>query len=203
MKSKSTAKVFLTLMSLFLVFASSALAGDQMQNQKGIIDMINHEHHETDIIGTLMNYWKALWFSGEVMFSEASYKINHHTSIQADGGATTQADLDFWNDSKAQFSFSEKPVFISMNSVCGPAYNYVPEGVSEAIIMDNSGNALDSYTVTKKETGFTIQKGAPSNPDNSYTINLSKLEELDAIYGNIGQVKAGEMYIKEQIQAQE
>jgi len=68
--------------------------------------------------------------------------------------------------------------------------------------MDNSGNALDSYTVTKKETGITIQKGALSNPDNSYTITLNKLEELDAIYGNIGQVKAGEMYINEQIQVQ-
>jgi hypothetical protein len=140
---------------------------------------------------------------GEVLISEVSYKINHLTNTNAEGNnVTTQADLDFWNKLKAQYPFSEKPVFISRDSVCRPAYDYVPTGVSEVTIMDNSGNALDSYTVTKTETGFTIQKGATGNPDQSYTITLNKLEELDATYGNIGQIRDGEMYIKEQIQSQ-
>jgi hypothetical protein len=33
-------------------------------------------------------------------------------------------------------------------------------------------------------------------------ITLNKLEELDGTYGNIGQVQAGENYIKDQIQKQ-
>jgi hypothetical protein len=191
MKPKNAARVFLTLVSLFLVCTSSALASDQVQHQTGIIDELKNN------CNTLLLY-------GEVLLSEASYKISHLTNNDAEGDTvTTQADLDFWNKLKAQYPFSEKPVFISMDSVCGPAYDYVSAGVTEAIVTDNSGNALDSYTVTKKENGFTIQKGAPGNPDQSYTITLNKLEELDAIYGNIGQVKAGEMYVKEQIQAQE
>jgi hypothetical protein len=191
MKPKNAARVFLTLVSLFLVCTSSALASDQVQHQTGIIDELKNN------CNTLLLY-------GEVLLSEASYKISHLTNNDAERDTvTTQADLDFWNKLKAQYPFSEKPVFISMDSVCGPAYDYVSAGVTEAIVTDNSGNALDSYTVTKKENGFTIQKGAPGNPDQSYTITLNKLEELDAIYGNIGQVKAGEMYVKEQIQAQE
>jgi hypothetical protein len=191
MKPKNAARVFLTLVSLFLVCTSSALASDQVQHQTGIIDELKNN------CNTLLLY-------GEVLLSEASYKISHLTNNDAEvDTVTTQADLDFWNKLKAQYPFSEKPVFISMDSVCGPAYDYVSAGVTEAIVTDNSGNALDSYTVTKKENGFTIQKGAPGNPDQSYTITLNKLEELDAIYGNIGQVKAGEMYVKEQIQAQE
>jgi hypothetical protein len=190
MKPKNAAKVFLTLISLFLVCTSSALAIDQVQQQTGIID-------------ELKNNCNTLLLHGEVLLSEASYKINHLTSNDAEGDTvTTQADLDFWNELKAQYPFSEKPVFISTDSACGPAYDYFQAGVTEVTVMDNSGNALDSYTVTKKETGITIQKGALSNPDNSYTITLNKLEELDAIYGNIGQVKAGEMYINEQIQVQ-
>jgi hypothetical protein len=190
MKPKNAAKVFLTLISLFLVCTSSALAIDQVQQQTGIID-------------ELKNNCNTLLLHGEVLLSEASYKISHFTNNDAEGDTvTTQADLDFWNELKAQYPFSEKPVFISKDSAIGPAYDYFQAGVTEVTVMDNSGNALDSYTVTKKETGITIQKGALSNPDNSYTITLNKLEELDAIYGNIGQVKAGEMYINEQIQVQ-
>ena len=202
MKPKNAARVFLTLVSLFLVCTSSALASDQVQHQTGIIDMINHEPHQTDIIGDLKHYCSALLLDGEVVLSEASYKISHLINNDAEvDTVTTQADLDFWNKLKAQYPFSEKPVFISRDSVCRPAYDYVPTGVSEVTIMDNSGNALDSYTVTKTETGFTIQKGATGNPDQSYTITLNKLEELDATYGNIGQIRDGEMYIKEQIQS--
>jgi hypothetical protein len=191
MKLKNAAKVLLTLISLFLVCTSSALASDQVQHQTGIMDELKNS------CNTLLLY-------GEVVLSEASYKISHFTNNDAEGDTvTTQADLDFWNKLKAQYPFSEKPIFVSMDSVCGPAYDYVLAGVTEAIVTDNSGNALDFYTVTKKENGFTIQKGAPGNPDQSYTITLNTLEELDAIYGNIGQVKAGEMYVKEQIQAQE
>jgi len=190
MKPKNAAKVFLTLISLFLVCTSSALASNQVQQQTGIID-------------ELKNNCNTLLLHGEVLLSEASYKISHFTNNDAEGDTvTTQADLDFWNELKAQYPFSENPVFISMDSACGPAYDYFQAGVTEVTVMDNSGNALDSYTVTKKETGITIQKGTLSNPDNSYTITLNKLEELDAIYGNIGHVKAGEMYIKEQIQVQ-
>jgi opacity protein-like surface antigen len=189
MNLKNTAKLFLTLLSIFLVCASYALASDQVQHQTGTID-------------ELKNKFNTLLLYGEVLISEVSYKINHLTNTNAEGNnVTTQADLDFWNKLKAQYPFSEKPVFISRNSVCRPAYDYVPTGVSEVTIMDNSGNALDSYTVTKTETGFTIQKGATGNPDQSYTITLNKLEELDATYGNIGQIRDGEMYIKEQIQS--
>ena len=189
MNLKNTAKLFLTLLSIFLVCASYALASDQVQHQTGTID-------------ELKNKFNTLLLYGEVLISEVSYKINHLTNTNAEGNnVTTQADLDFWNKLKAQYPFSEKPVFISRDSVCRPAYDYVPTGVSEVTIMDNSGNALDSYTVTKTETGFTIQKGATGNPDQSYTITLNKLEELDATYGNIGQIRDGEMYIKEQIQS--
>ena len=203
MKPKNIAHMFLTLMSLLLICSSSAFAGDQVQNQKGIIGMIEHERHQMDIIGTIKNYCNTLWFYGEVLICEASYKINHNNNIHAEGdNVTTHADLDFWHNLQAQYPFSEKPVFISMNSICGPAYDYVPEGVSEVTVMDNSGNALDSYTVTKSKKGFTIQKGVTSNPGQNYTITLNKLEELDGTYGNIGQVQAGENYIKDQIQKQ-
>lgn len=203
MKPKNMAQMFLILMSLLLVCTPSAFAGDQVQKQKGIIYMIEHEPHQADIIGAIKNYCSTLWFYGEVLISEASSKINHPKNIHAEGAnVTTQADLDFWHNLQAQYPFSEKPVFISMNSVCGPAYNYVPEGVSEVTVMDNSGNALDSYTVTKYAKGFTIQNGVPSNPDHIYTITLNKLEELDGTYGNIGQIKMGEMHIKDQIQKQ-
>jgi hypothetical protein len=171
MKPKNIAHVFLTLMSLLLVCSSSAFAGDQVQNQKGIIYLIEHEHHQADIIGTIKNYCNTLWFYGEVLISDALHKINHNNNIHAEGdNVTTQADLDFWHNLQAQYPFSEKPVFISMNSVCGPVYDYVPEGVSEVTVMDNSGNAQDSYTVTKYQKGFTIQKGVTSNPGHSYTI---------------------------------
>jgi hypothetical protein len=189
-KQKSNAKVFLTIISLFLISTSSALASDQVQHQTGTID-------------ELKNNFNKLLLYGEVLLSEVSYKINHLTNTNAEGdNVTTQADLDFWNKLKAQYPFSEKPVFISKDSVCRLAYDYVPEGISKVTITDNSGNPFDSYTVTKNETGFTIQKGAPSNPDQSYTITLNKLEELDAIYGNIGQIQDCEMYIKEQIKSQ-
>ncbi|RPJ77575.1 MAG: hypothetical protein EHM20_05925 [Alphaproteobacteria bacterium] len=203
MRPKNTAKVFLTLMSLFFVCTSSALAGDQVQHQTNIIDRINNQPHQTGIIDELKDSWNTLRFCGEALLSEASYKINHLTSTDADSdNVTIQADLVFWNDLQAEYPFSEKPVFISKKSVFEPAYNYVPEGVSEATVFDNSGNALDSYTVTKNETGVIIQKGVSSNPDRNYTITIDKIKELDGIYGNIGEVQAGKMYIKEQIQAQ-
>jgi hypothetical protein len=187
---KNPEKFFFTFISLFLVCSSSALASDQVSNQTGIID-------------ELKNNFNTLLLYGEVLLSGVSYKISHITNTNAEGdNVTTQADLDFWNQLKAQYPFSEKPVFISRDSACRPAYDYVPTGVSDVTIMDNSGNALNSYAVTKNETGFTIQKGAPSNPDQSYTITLNKLEELDAIYGNIGQIQDCEMYIKEQIKSQ-
>jgi hypothetical protein len=190
MNPKNAAKVLLTLVSLFLVCTSSALASDQVQYQTGIIE-------------DLKNNCNTLLLFGEVLLSEASYKISHLTNTDAkEDTVTTQADLDFWNKLNAQFPFSETPVFISIDSVCGQAYDYIPAGVTEATVTDNSGNALGSYTVTKKEAGFTIQKGAHDNPDQCYTITLNELEKLDAIYGNIGQVRACEMYIKEQIQAQ-
>jgi len=159
--------------------------------------------HQTGTIDELKNKFNTLLLYGEVLISEVSYKINRLNNTNAEGdNITTQVDMDFWNKLKSQYPFSEKPVFISRDSVCRPAYDYIPAGVSEVTIMDNSGNALDSYTVTKKETGFTIQKGTLSNPDQSYTITLNKLEELDAIYGNIGQIKDCEMYIEERIQSQ-
>ncbi len=203
MKPENTAQMFLTLMSLFLLCTSSALAGDKAQYQESIIDRINQEQHQTGIFDTLKHDWNSLQFYGEVLLSEVSYKINHQNNTHADGdNITTQADLDFLNNLQAQYLFSEKPVFICRDSVCEPAYDYIPEGVTEVTVMDNSGNALDSYTVTKREKGFTIQKGIPSNPDYSYTITLNRLEELDARYGNVSQVQAAKTYIKDQIQIQ-
>ncbi len=190
MEPKNIKKVFLIFLSLFLVCTSSALAEDQVQHQTGIIDKLKQD-------------WNTLRSCGEVLLSKASYEINHQTNgNENENNITTQEDLDFWNDSQSRYPFSEKPVLISMDSVCGPAYNYIPEGVTGAKVTDNSGNVLDSYTVTKNEKGFTIQKGAPVNPDHSYAITLNKLEELDETYGNVRQVRAGEMYIKEQIQNQ-
>jgi len=189
MKAKNITKVFLTLVSLFLVCTSSAFAEDQGQNQTGIVDTVKNDLNKVQ-------------FYGEVLLSGISYKINHLSDANADGNVTTQDDLDFLNDSQARFPFSEKPVFISMNSACEQVYKYVPEGVTEATVTDNSGNDLDSYTITKNETGFTIQKGASSNPDNSYAITLNELEKLDEIYGDVGQVTTCEMYIKDQIQTQ-
>ena len=69
MKPKNAAKVFLTLISLFLVCTSSALASDQVQQQTGIID-------------ELKNNCNTLLFHGEVLLSEASYKISHFTNNQ-------------------------------------------------------------------------------------------------------------------------
>lgn len=189
MNLKKTAKIFLTIASLLLLCTSSAFAEDQVQHQTGIID-------------ALKNYWNTFQFCGEILLSKASYEINHHTDIADDDNVTTQADLDFWNNLKAQYPLSEKSVFISRDSVCGPAYEYLPEGVTEATVADNSGNSLDSYTITKSETGFTILKGAPEKPDQSYAINLNKLEEFYAIYGKVGQLQDCETYIQEQIQAQ-
>lgn len=190
MNPKNTAKVFLTLISLFLVCTPSAHASDHVQYQTGIID-------------GLKNSWHTVQFCGEVVLSETFHIINQLTSAHADGdNVTAQADLDFWNDLKAQYPFSERPVFISMDSVCGPAYDHAPKGVSEVTVVDNSENILDSYSVTKNETGFIIQKGAPGNPDHNCTITVRKIKELDGTYGNIGQIKASKMYVKEQIQEQ-
>lgn len=190
MKLKNTAQVFLTLMSLFLVFAPSAHAEDQVQQQTGIID-------------ALKNNWNALWVDGKVLFSALSYQISNHDNVNAEEtSVTTQDDLNFWNDLKAQYPFSEKPVFISKDSVCRPAYDFLPKGVTEVTVTDNSENALDSYTITKNETGFTILKGAANSPDKSYTITLNKIEQSYAIYSKIGLFNSYEEYVKEQIQAQ-
>lgn len=190
MKLKKAAQAFLTLMFLFLACAPSVLAEDQVQQQTGVIN-------------ALKNNWNALWFVGENLFSELSYKMNNHDNVNAEGvSITTQDDLNFWNDLKAQYPFSEKPVFISRGSVCGPVYSFLPKGITVVTVTDNSGNALDSYTTTKSETGFTILKGAANNPDNSYAITLNKLGQLNATYGKIGLVSDCETYIKKQIQAQ-
>jgi hypothetical protein len=202
-KPKNTAQMFLILMALFLVCSSPVFAENQIQKQKGIISMIENEPHGEDIFGSARNYFNTLWFYGEVLISRASSLINPYNSTHAEEeNSTTQADLDFWYNLQAQYPFSEKPVFISINSICGLACDYVPEGVSEVTITDNSGNALDFYTVTKKENGFTIQKGIPDVPDHIYTITLNELEELDETYGDIGLVKTCERYLKDQIQKQ-
>jgi hypothetical protein len=203
MKPGNTGQIFLILISLLLICSSSAFAGDQVQKQKGIISMIEHEPHQADIFASIKNYCKSLLFYGEVLVSEVSYKINHLNNISAEeNNSTTQADLDLWNNLQAQYPFSEKPVFISMNSVCGPAYDYVLAGTSEVTVIDNSGNTLASYMIIKYNRGFTIQKGVPSNPDQNYSITLNKLEVLNETYGNIGQIQAGEIYIKDQIRNQ-
>lgn len=190
-------------MALLLVCSSSAFAGNQTQKQKGIIYMIENEPHGEDTFATMRTYCHTLWFYGEVLISRASSVISPNNSIHAEGdNSTTQADLDFLHNLQAQYPFSEKPVFIGKKSVCGLACDYVPEGVSEVTIIDNSGNALDFYTVIKKENGFTIQKGIPDFPDNSYTITLNELKELNETYGDTGLVKTCEKYIKEQIQKQ-
>jgi hypothetical protein len=188
MKPKNTTKVFLTLISIFLTCTSSVLAYDQVQNQTGMID-------------ELKNNWNTFCFYGEAVLSGASYKVNQLFNTNAEGdNVTIQTDLDYWNDLKAQYPFSDKPVFISMNSIFGSAY--VPEGISEITVIDNSGNALDSYAVTKNETGFTIQVGAPDDPDNNCTITLKEIKEFDGMYGNLEEVKVDKMYVKEQIQEQ-
>ena len=45
------------------------------------------------------------------------------------------------------------------------------------------------YTVTKKEKGFTVLKGAPSNPNHRFRITLHKLEKMDEAFGNINWLK--------------
>lgn len=190
MKLKNTSKVFLTLLSLFLICTPSVLAEEQVHQQTGIID-------------GLKNSLDAIRFAGEVVLSELSYKIGDQGNVNAeDDSVTTQDDLNFWNDLKAQYPFSEKPVFISKHSVCGLAYDCLPTGVTEVTVTNNSGNPLDSYTITRSETGFTIRKGAPQNSDHSYTITLNKLEKSYAICSKIEQIQNCEAYIKEQIQAQ-
>jgi hypothetical protein len=190
MKLGNTEKIFLTLISILLVCTPTALAEDQVEQQTGIFNM-------------LVNGWNTLQFGGEVLLSGISYEIIHHTDADIDDdNITTQADLNYWNNLKAQYPFSEKPVFISLDNVFGLAYSYVPEGVSGVIIMDNSRNALDFYTVTKNETGLTVQKGAPSNPDHTFGITLHKLEKLDEASGNIEEVQAFKTYLGDQIQTQ-
>ena len=148
MNLKKTVKIFITIASLLLICTSSAFAEDQVQHQTGIID-------------ALKNYWNTFQFCGEILLSKTSYEINHHTDIADDDNVTTQVDLDFWNNLKAQYPFSEKPVFISLDNGFGLVYNFVPEGVSGVTVMDNSRNALDFYTVTKKEKGFQFKRELP------------------------------------------
>jgi hypothetical protein len=129
--------------------------------------------------------------------------MSNHTSInKSEDNVTTQEDLDFWKNVQTQYPFSEKPVFINADNISVPVYGYLPEGISEITVMDNSRNALDSYIVTKNETGFAIQKTVIDNPDQSYTITLNKLEELDKIYGNMKQFQAFETYVVGQIHTQ-
>ena len=189
MKFKNIEITFLSLASLFLVCTSSAFAEEQVQHQTGVID-------------TIKNSWDKLRFYEDILLSKVSYEINK-PNVSSDGSnVTTQEDLNFWNDSQARYPLSENPVFINMYSVCRPAYDHIPEGTTRVTVTDNSGNSLNSYSVTKNKTGFTIQRGSLSNPDHSYKITLNKLEELNEIYGNVRQVKACEMYIKEQINEQ-
>jgi hypothetical protein len=98
------------------------------------------------------------------------------------------------NDLKTQFPFSEKPVYLKRDSVCGPAYDFLSKGVTEATVTDNSGKALDSYTVTKSDAGFTIRKGGTNSPDHSCMVTLNKLEQSNALYGKIGQVNDCQKY---------
>lgn len=189
MQLKKPVKMFFTLFSLSLVCSFSAFASDQEPNQTGVID-------------ELKNDFNSLLLYGEILISQFSYKITHLTANTEEDNVTTKDDLDFWNNFKTEYPFSEKPVFISRYSVCRPIYDHVPAGISTVIITDNSGNPLDSYTVIKTETGFTIQKGTPTNMDHNYALSLNNLEELDEIYGNIGQIQDCEKYIKEQIKIQ-
>jgi hypothetical protein len=189
MKFYKIAKSLLTLVSLFLVFTSSAIAEDQVLHQKGIIS-------------ELKNNCNALCFYGGVLLSEASYKMNNYANISSENNVTTQEDLDFWKNFQVKYPFSEKPVFINADNISELVYSYVPGGLSEITFMDNAGNALDSYVVTKNETGFTIQKRIFDNPDQSYTITLNKLKKLDKIYSNMEQFQKLEKYIQDQIQMQ-
>lgn len=183
-------KIFITFVSLLLICTPITLAEDQVQQHTGIFER-------------LINDWNTLQFCGDLLLSGVSYKTTFNTIKNSnDDNVTTQADLNYWNNLKAQYPFSEKPVFISLDNEFGLAYGYVPEGISEVTVMDNSRNALDFYTVTKKEKGFTVQKGAHSIPDHRFRITLHKLEKLDEAFGNISLVQAFKAYLSDQIQTQ-
>lgn len=182
-----TEKIVISLISLILICTPIAFAENKVQKSEEIFDK-------------LINYFDTLQFSGELLLSGVSYETIFHTIENIDDdNVTTQADLNYWNNLKAQYPFSEKPVFISLDNGFGLVYSCVPEGVSGVTVMDNSRNALDFYIVTKKEKGFTVQKGAPSNPDHKFRITLHKLEKLDETFGNIGLVQAFKTYLGDQI----
>jgi hypothetical protein len=190
MKLGNTEKIFICLLFLTLICTPVAVGEDELDKHTGTFDK-------------LINELNSLQFYGEFLLSKASYEVILFTIKNMDDTrVTTQADLDYWNNLKAQYPFSEEPVYISLDNEFRLAYNYVPEGVSAVTIMDNSRNALDYYTVTKKEKGFTVLKVAPSNPNHRFRITLHKLEKMDEVFGNIKLAQAFKKYIKDQIQNQ-
>lgn len=202
MKPK-TVLTYLTLVSLLLLSSSIVFAESPAQNRKDIISIIGNQKHQSDTFGAIRTYVNKILFSGEVLISEVSYKIDNRNNVhteETDG--TTQANLDFWDNLQSEYPITEKPVSLSASRICRPIFDYVPEGESEVFVTDNSGNPLASYTIIKKERGLTLQKGHSSNSAKIYTITLNKLEELDRIYGKIGQVQACKKYLKNQIQNQ-
>lgn len=202
MKPK-TVLTYLTLVSLLLSNSSIVFAESSVQNRKDIISIIGNQKHQSDTFGAIKTYVNKILFSGAVIISEVSYKIDHRNNVNTEEtDDTTQANLEFWDKLQSEYPITEKPVFLSVSSICRPLFDYVPEGESEVIVTDNSGNPLDSYTIVKKERGLTLQKGHSSDSAKIYTITLNKLEELDKIYGKIGQFQACKKNLQNQIQNQ-
>jgi hypothetical protein len=191
MKVGNAGKIFVIFLSLTLICTPIAVGEDELT-----------EHTET--VDQLINELNSIQFYGEYLLSRISNEviINYVKSID-DTRVTTQADLDYWNNLKDQYPFSEKPVYISLDNEFSLAYNYVPEGVSAVTILDNSRNAMDYYTVTKKEKGFTVLKSAPSNPNHRFRITLHRLKKIDETFGNIKLVQAFKTCLRNQIQTQQ
>lgn len=190
MKLENAGKIFAILLSLTLICTPIAVGEDELDKQTWTFDK-------------LVNDLNSIQLYGGFLLSNISHEvIRDYIKNIDDTRVTTQADLDYWNNLKDQYPFSEKPVYISLDNEFSLAYNYVPEGVSEVTIMDNSRNPLDFYTVTKKEKGFTVLKNAPSNPNHRFRITLHKLERIDETFGNIKLIQAFKTYIRNQIQTQ-
>jgi hypothetical protein len=190
MKLENAGKIFAILLSLTLICTPIAVGEDELDKQTWTFDK-------------LVNDLNSIQVYGGFLLSNISHEvIRDYIKNIDDTRVTTQADQDYWNNLKDQYPFSEKPVYISLDNEFSLAYNYVPEGVSEVTIMDNSRNPLDFYTVTKKENGFTVQKGATSNPNHRFSITLCRLEKLDDSIGNFYPVQAFKTYLRDQIKAQ-
>jgi len=190
MKIGNTGKIFIILLSISLICTPIAFGEDELDEHAGTLDK-------------LINEFNSIQFYGEFVLSKFSCEaIIYSIKNIDDTRVTTQADLDYWKNLKDQYPFSEKPVYISLDNEFRLAYYYVPEGVSAVTIMDNSRNAMDYYTVTKKEKGFTVLKGAPSNPNHRFRITLHKLEKIDEASGNIKLIQSFKKYLRNQIQTQ-